>query len=399
LLEESITIIEQSLNIRNENICPTGKKWRIALNYTEESKREKSLVEITQLNPKTAYTPYGHENDPIFIGKKLPKYPRFYHERFIYLIRHKAAYMSGLNGIVHSNCILYTGTILRHILFLKGKFNTYWYIGSHHVNVDLQTFPTEDHGVSIEEIKVPTASILQHQILNYYHWLLEALPKLLFLRDNLLDSNPEIHVLVPKEGESSIIDQTLKLDVFKGLSKRFIRVSQNLAQTRLYFPKGLYLVDWIHPREDNYGSLGGNVWGVFSPPREAILKVRDFFHEILLIQKPGLISRGDIVFVSRSKTPIRSITNEKEVILSLREEFGDRLKVHSGSESLMEQVEMFYHSKIVVGAHGAGLTNLVFTNPGISVIMIPMDPHVEFCFGNLVAALGSKHYVLTNVPA
>ena len=93
----------------NEKMCPSGKKWRLALNYSEEALRDDTVVTVTQLNPETGYKTYGNLDDPVFVGRELPKYPRLFHERFIYLIHHKTAFMSGHMGIIHSNCVLFSG--------------------------------------------------------------------------------------------------------------------------------------------------------------------------------------------------------------------------------------------------------------------------------------------------
>jgi hypothetical protein len=74
-------------------------------------------VTVTQLNPKTAYATYGNENDPVFVGRELPKYPHFYHERFIYLVHHETALMSGHMGIIHSKCVLFSGSLIIFILY------------------------------------------------------------------------------------------------------------------------------------------------------------------------------------------------------------------------------------------------------------------------------------------
>jgi hypothetical protein len=235
---------------------------------------------------------------------------------------------------------------------------------------------------------------------NYYHWLLESLPKLLYLKEHVLDANSNIQILVAERGASSIIDATLDLPEFASLRSRLIYYSRPSA-TRYHFNKGLYLVDWIHPAEDKYDSLYQNLWAVYWPPRESLLKVRNFFHDVLkargLFPNPDPNHKGVIVYVTRLGT-VRGFPNEMDLIVYLTKRFGDKLVVHTGKEPLLDQIAMFVKAKVVVGNHGAGLTNFVFTQPGASLVMVPMDPHVEFCFGHLVAALGERHWVVSGVP-
>ena len=50
--------------------------------------------------------------------------------------------------------------------------------------------------------------------------------------------------------------------------------------------------------------------------------------------------------------------------------------IHTGSETVLEQAAMFQGAALVIGAHGAGLSNLVFCESGASLILFPMQPHV-----------------------
>ncbi|KAJ3291020.1 hypothetical protein HDU79_002734 [Rhizoclosmatium sp. JEL0117] len=350
------SVAEYSLKGSND-LCGTGK-WRVALNYSEEAATHPELLTTTLLNPSTAYETYGSLSDPTFVGPVIPKYPRLFHERFVYLIHHPSAYLTGHPGIVHGHCTLYTG----------GK----------HANVDIRSFQSssETHIITIPH---RTAHIIVHQIRNYYHWLVESLPKLLLLQTHLLSlpNNEDIKILLPEKGIARWIDATLALPEFDAVRDRFIYYDHPTT-ARYYFPKGLYEVDWIHPAVDVHRSLDKNAWGVFWPPRMVLETTREFWHGAL--KRRGMFPtvermRGSIVYVSREGT-VRGFPNE----------------------GMLEQARVFAGAKVVVGSHGAGLVNYVYTQPGAVLVMVPMDPHVEFCFGHLVAAFGGRHYVVTEVP-
>jgi hypothetical protein len=49
-------------------------------------------------------------------------------------------------------------------------------------------------------------------------------------------------------------------------------------------------------------------------------------------------------------------------------------------ESVLEQAAMFQSASLVIGAHGAGLSNLVFCEKGTNVILFPMRPHVDHTY-------------------
>lgn len=74
------------------------------------------------------------------------------------------------------------------------------------------------------------------------------------------------------------------------------------------------------------------------------------------------------VFITRKDAPnlLRQTTNEDEVF-ALFEAQG--FKRYSLSElSILEQILLFQNAEIVVGCHGAGLTNILFCEPGTQII-------------------------------
>ncbi|TPX78102.1 hypothetical protein CcCBS67573_g00628 [Chytriomyces confervae] len=372
-----------SIKIRNEKMCPSGK-WRIALNYTEEAELHPDRLSITFLNSDTAHQTYGRTDDPIFIGPLVPKYPHLFLEKAVYLVLFKKdVFLTGLNGVVHADCTVYAG--------------------SHHANIGLQTFPMTDD-TPIVEIHDRAVSIMLHQMQNYYHWVAEALPKLLLLKEHVLDK-PEykdVKVIVPSKGVAKTLEDTLGMEEFAFLKDRLITFA-NPTTTRYHFTKGLFVVDWVHARDDVHGTLAESQWAVYWPPKHVHSIVRPFFHAAL--RKRGTFpdvtaaSTNDqtIVYVQR-KGGVRSFANEDQVCAYLSERFGNRLLIHTGGEGLLRQVAVFAKARVVVGNHGAGLTNFMFTQPGAVLVTIPKDPMVDFCFANMVAGMGERHFVVSEIP-
>lgn len=79
------------------------------------------------------------------------------------------------------------------------------------------------------------------------------------------------------------------------------------------------------------------------------------------------------IYIKRANR--RKITNEKEILGTLRK-YGFKA-VSLESMSLEKQMEVFYSAEIVIGAHGAGLTNLVFCRPGTRVIELFAPTYIE----------------------
>ena len=61
-----------------------------------------------------------------------------------------------------------------------------------------------------------------------------------------------------------------------------------------------------------------------------------------------------------------------------------------------KQVCMFAGAAVVVGPHGAGLSNVAFTDAAkrCQLVELPMYPHVNRCFGYLASALGIGYWVV-----
>ncbi|KAJ3228666.1 hypothetical protein HDU78_009617 [Chytriomyces hyalinus] len=379
--KESVEQMVAGYDTSNPLICKTNKQWRVAFNYSQEATLHPDKISVSLLNPETAYKTYGKPDDPVFVGPELKIYPRMYHERWIDLVNIQDAFISGHPGIIHSDCTLYTG--------------------SHHVNTDLQSF--RDKEIEIREIPYRAVSIIQHQTRNYYHWMLEALPKLLLLKKHLLDLQgyEDVKIIVPEKGIAGCIDATLNMPEFDSLRHRFIPYTLP-TNTRYHFPKGLHVVDWIHPLDDTHQTLHKNLWSAYWPPREIHHLVRSFFHDALKSRNrfPSLSPNnhvGEIVYVSRLNT-VRGFPNEAELLEYLSQRFGERLQIHTGSEEQLEQVAIFTRARVVAGTHGAGLMNYIFAQPGAALVFVPMNPLIEFCFGHIVSAMEGTHYLLTSIP-
>ena len=98
------------------------------------------------------------------------------------------------------------------------------------------------------------------------------------------------------------------------------------------------------------------------------------------------------LFISRRQTQSRRIVNEVEV--------EDFLKPH-GFETCMpelfsvrEQISLFAEAEMVVGVHGAGLTNFLFAPKGAVAleIMEPSFVHDTYMFWSMSEALGLKYW-------
>lgn len=85
--------------------------------------------------------------------------------------------------------------------------------------------------------------------------------------------------------------------------------------------------------------------------------------------------RGRRLFVSRGSAASRRVVNEAAIEPVLAEH-GFEI-VDCARLSIAEQFEMFSQASAVVGPHGAGLTNLLFSEPGTEVVEIFAAPAAQ----------------------
>lgn len=104
------------------------------------------------------------------------------------------------------------------------------------------------------------------------------------------------------------------------------------------------------------------------------------------------VRRGRRIYISRRLAATRHASNEAEVVALLSKKGFEDIVLEG--LSFAAQVELFAQCEVIVGAHGAGLANVVFSPPGCTVIEItPEDcePARRF-FDNLSVGAG-HHFV------
>ena len=181
---------------------------------------------------------------------------------------------------------------------------------------------------------------------NYYHWLLEALPRLdLYERSG-----------VAIDRFYAPIRQRFQRDTLAllGISRdRIVPATRNahLAPDRL-------LVSSLH------GSI----------TRAKI----DFLAHRLTAHVTPWAGPSPRIFISRGSRGARSILNEAEVLRALRPLGFERHRLES--MPLADQVALFSRAECVIGPHGAGLTNLAFCRRGTKVIEIGTPYRPWACF-------------------
>lgn len=95
------------------------------------------------------------------------------------------------------------------------------------------------------------------------------------------------------------------------------------------------------------------------------------------------------IFVGRKGARHRPCAEEGRIVRELRKK--GFVPVECEKLSVREQARIFASAEMVVGAHGAGLTNLVFCRPGTKVIELFGPGYVNPCYRDLCVAAGLEH--------
>ncbi len=102
----------------------------------------------------------------------------------------------------------------------------------------------------------------------------------------------------------------------------------------------------------------------------------------------------DKIFISRKTASYRKMLNEDEVFAEF-EALGF-VRYDLAELSFLEQVRLVHDAKIIVAAHGSGLTNLMFATPGAQVVEI-FQQRGDCGFYYLSQMMGLKHECVKTV--
>jgi len=173
----------------------------------------------------------------------------------------------------------------------------------------------------------------------YFHWMAEVAARLAYFRPLIRDRGWD--VLVADHG-LSFVDETLDL---LGLGDRVHRL------------RGAARLDrWL--LADSFYRPGNAVLSpLVSQGMQTLLQ------PVLDRPRPA---GGRRLFVSRSDARWRKVVNEAE-IMPVLERFGFQ-RILPGKLSLAEQATLFRDAEVVLGPHGAGLTNVAFMGPDTLLI-------------------------------
>lgn len=181
---------------------------------------------------------------------------------------------------------------------------------------------------------------------NYYHWFNNYLPRLEGLHH--YPKAEEVTIVIPKNAAQWHLD-SLRLLGFTNYN----------------------IIEWTgRPTDvDTYILNQYRTESQETKRNRSVVKsknnyqwIADQFHKNINLNDD---SKNRRIYISRNDATTRRTINEEEVMSTLSEY--DFEKYNLSDLDLEEQFKIFYQADVIIGAHGAGLTNMMFCN-NVSVI-------------------------------
>ena len=170
---------------------------------------------------------------------------------------------------------------------------------------------------------------------NFYHLLIDVLPRLELLRHSYFERYDEIELICP--GGLQPLERTLLDRMGMPPRTRILEVEED----GLYRPE--HYIHISYPTLRFCGAVPG--W------------YRDRVRECIVPNRPS--RHGNRILISRQRAKKRRLLNFDELEAALRPRGFDVVELEA--LDFESQVELFYDAEAVVGTHGAGLTNVLFS--------------------------------------
>ena len=235
----------------------------------------------------------------------------------------------------------------------------------------------EDHWI-FRRLQLSKAKKLKGKVLflscrkNYWHLLMDEIPMLFFLQQGGIELTDYDYIICENYQYRACVELH---EMFGIKSQRVVPLSEykHLLCKELHFVTGTYAL---------------------SP--QSVIFARGRILNSLELKFPRAKDGGRKIIVSRNDSETRRWLNEEKCTKTLTE-LGFEV-VTTSRLSLKDQVNIFRQATIIIGIHGAGLTNALFMNQGSIVVEIRTSQQEgEYssaeCYQQLSQIMRHQHYV------
>mmetsp|Transcript_27249 Transcript_27249/g.41847 ORF Transcript_27249/g.41847 Transcript_27249/m.41847 type:complete len:481 (-) Transcript_27249:221-1663(-) len=226
---------------------------------------------------------------------------------------------------------------------------------------------------------------------NYFHGMAETLPRLAYVID-FLRKNPDTAILHNKGfigHKAHNLNQLLALDENQTWFSLGKRVST------------LHVKQLMVPTASRCGTAQPKAIEILQKTMRNTIP-NAFSDHVKAIMDPIWAQNKSLIVIQVRKKPPRKLSNHRELIIALRREFKNThvIRPFIGTETLAESAVMHHYADVVIGPHGAGLVNTVFSKPTAGMVELhpryvnQMQAEPNICHQKTARATGMRSRML-----
>jgi capsular polysaccharide biosynthesis protein len=205
----------------------------------------------------------------------------------------------------------------------------------------------------------------------YFHWICDALPRLFLAKEHLMKSIILTNDLFTKDYHTST------LSLFPILE------SYVLQRGKTYHVKELLLPSHLAETTGNYNE------GIMQSMRSYLLQQLKIDDSIGNLHKK--------IYITRKNASRRKVINESDLWPVLKK-YGF-LEMAFENLSFVDQAKTAFSAQVIIGLHGAGLSNILFMKPKSKLLELRRENEShDNCYFSLASALDIDYYYLKCKP-
>ena len=166
---------------------------------------------------------------------------------------------------------------------------------------------------------------------NYFHFWNDFMPRLFLTKDLFTEKSCTLLV--------DVSTLTIGMELFKQMGIARIKV---VSKDELVFSNRIFYTNIITP---NVGSFHA----------DTLKALKEYIFQLMKIDYSTDNKR---IYISRAKAAYRKVLNEDE-LLPILLQYGFEI-VHAETLSMFDQIRLFKDASVILGLHGAGLSNMLF---------------------------------------
>lgn len=206
---------------------------------------------------------------------------------------------------------------------------------------------------------------------NYYHWVYQVFSTLIVAK-KIGFKIDKINIL-----GSSLQKQTFQfqyINFFKHIN--YINIPVN---SKVIIETGIFS-NLVHSHE--------------KIPSQILTSAFNDFKNFIIKNKGNNKSKKNIYITRKNATNGRNITNEKRLI-NMIQKYNFHV-INLDQINVIEQIKIFNEANIIIGGHGAGLTNLLYCKNNIYLIELFTQNLIRRCYASICIAKSIKYIGILN---